>query len=132
MVGDEVALSLTHAGVPLSGSIRVAIDCVASVVLFNASRIPAWRVLGPGAVFTATYSVVPSGESAGAQFIATCAIETFAAAALALTHVPVPSGATRAMPLASPAGFAPVTRKPKYTLPAASAVSGVLMRTVLS
>ena len=54
------------------------------------------------------------------------------AAAATPTQMPVPFGETRAMPLTSPAGFVPVTWKPKKMLPWASAVSGVLMKTLPS
>ena len=45
--------------------------------------------------------------------------------------MPLPSGATRAIPLNNPAGFA-VAKKPKKMFPCASAVSGVLMKTLAS
>ena len=87
---------------------------------------------GAGAVFTATYRVPRSADSAGALFIATLEIAGSPAAALAATQVPVPLLPMRAMPLVKPAGFAPVTINPKNRLPAESAVSGVLMYTVES
>jgi hypothetical protein len=76
---------------------------------------------------------LPSGESAGALFIATFAIAgsppemTFADA-----QVPTPFASTRAMPLTSPSGFAAVTTKPKYAFPSASTVTGVLTKTLAS
>ena len=44
--------------------------------------------------------------------------------------MPLPSASMRAMPLTSPAGLAAVTTKPKKTLPCASIVIGVLMKTL--
>ena len=90
------------------------------------------HLAGAGAVLTATYSVLASGESAGALFIATLAIAGSPAAVAAGVQLPLPLASTRAMPLTSPAGFAPVTMKPKKTLPCASMVSGVLMKTLAS
>ena len=85
-----------------------------------------------GAALTATYSVLASGDSAGALFIATLAIGGIAGGVAADVQLPTPLASTRAMPLTSPAGFAPVTMKPKNTLPCASTVSGVLMKTLAS
>ena len=76
--------------------------------------------------------MVPSFDSAGAQFITGFTIVGSPAAAATPTQVPLPFGVTRAMPLTSPAGLVPVTWKPKKMLPCASAVSGVLMKTVAS
>ena len=73
--------------------------------------------------------VIIQFSNGGAQFIAGFWIAPSLAAAAAPTHVPLPVGVTRAIPLTRPAELAPVTWKPKKMLPAASAVSGVLMNT---
>ena len=73
-----------------------------------------------------------SGESAGALFIATLTMVLSPATADAATQLPTPSAPMRASPLTSPAGLAPVTMKPKNTLPCASTVIGVLMNTLAS
>jgi hypothetical protein len=75
------------------------------------------------------YTVDRSLLSAGAAFIAGLTMRGSLTAARAATHVAEPSADTRAMPLARFRGVAPVTTKPKYTLPRASTVSGVLMIT---
>ena len=78
---------------------------------------------------TATYSVLPSGDSAGALFIAACVMVASLEMSEALTHVPAPAALTRAMP---PPGNvdAPLRRKPKYALPAPSTVTGVSAMTL--
>ena len=126
MVGDEVALPEMSAGVPVSGSSNATRATGASVALSSASRYPR-----PAALLTATYSVAPSIDSAGALFIATRSMPGSSASRLAACHVPLPSAASRATPLLKAAGLAPVTKKPNQALPTASTVIGVLTMTVL-
>jgi hypothetical protein len=64
--------------------------------------------------------------------MATLSMPASPAATAAETQPLDPSAPMRAMPLTSPAGFAPRTMKPKKTLPAGSTVSGVLMKTLAS
>jgi hypothetical protein len=65
-----------------------------------------------GAQFSAIWDIVPSLEALRAEI-----------------QVPFPCASTRARPLSRAAGFAPVTMNPKYRLPRASLVIGVLILT---
>src|SRR5262249_32957786 len=120
MVGEEVALSSTIAGAPVTGSTSSTLALTASVALSSATRYP----FGWSMESTATYSVLPSSDSAGALFIAACVTVASLEMAEALTQLPAPSALTRAMPPPG-SGEAPPRRKPKYALPAPSTVTGV-------
>ena len=84
--------------------------------------------LALGAILTTTYSVSPSGDSAGAQFMAGLVTLASWLSSLAARQSAAPSGAMRTKPLERPAGLPALAMNPKERLPATSTVRGVLMR----
>src|SRR5688500_1685270 len=132
--GDDVASSLMRDGWPLAGSTSTTLPSVASVVASRRSSRPLGRTPVGGTLFTTTYSVLPSFDSAGAALVAVLVGPAPGGnAAATVTCDIAPFAPMRTMPPPpKPAGLAPVTTKPKWTLPAASLVSGVLMNTVAS
>ena len=125
-VGDEEASSLTQEGAPEAGS-RSGIEArVESVAASRATMRPRGRVPAGGRSFATTYTVPSSRESAGPALVWGFESAASPDAAAADTHDPAPPGVTRANPPpVSPAGFGPVTVKPKKRFPCASLVNGV-------
>src|ERR1700722_10334412 len=112
-VGVALLSSVMVASRPEDGSDKRTWFTTASVVLFRATKYPkpkSW-------LSTATYSVLPSLDSAGAQLVATLVIAGSPLIAAAETHVPVPFGAMRAIPLCKPIGVEPRTKNPKKRFP---------------
>ena len=109
-VGEAVESSLTQAAAFDFGSRSSTEPRAVMVALSSATSRP---VGGVAAELTTTYRVRPSPDSAGAPFMAGFTMDASPDAVATGMLFTLPSAPSRAKPLTTPAGFAPVTWKPK-------------------